>query len=506
MSDPPPRDGDLAETASWPLMIYLIIIIGVFALGVTARTQGSAIPNLQLRPDQDVVVYDRYSKELARFHPEINLIPLTLEEISPILVDAILVALDPDYLAKEQVESWATFAAALTGRMDSVTPSITQRYLRLERGEPDRRTETFKEASQIVSLERAEQRNSILEAYLSSVPLGRNAYGVEAASLAWFGRSAADIEIGQAAYLASRISDSDADSFSVDGRNRVLTALYQAKLITEQELIDERSTPIGDLVLPDTSFQVSDLDLSSDLVPVLAKMYQELSADHGEKDFVTGEFNVRSTIDLELQHRVADVSLAFKSLPGIADVSVVVLDDRNQIRVALSSEIGSLWDGQVDARNALKSLYPAVTADSFNWTDRASPVQLAEMFSALAREGRVYKTELFLEIEMRNGVAKPIAHDYYIADEIRSSSENTDELADLFQMSPGFRTTDQEIKVLGLSRFDPSSMKAWYGGTSERNAVSVVVTPSLAASGSGNLAADAKRLARIVFEELHRGG
>ena len=40
------------------------------------------------------------------------------------------------------------------------------------------------------------------------------------------------------------------------------------------------------------------------LVPVLAKMYQELSADHGEKDFVTGEFNVRSTIDL--QQRVAD--------------------------------------------------------------------------------------------------------------------------------------------------------------------------------------------------------
>ena len=269
-----------------------------------------------------------------------------------------------------------------------------------------------------------------MEAYLSSVPLGRNAYGVEAASLAWFGRSAADIEIGQAAYLASRILDSDADSFSVDGRNRVLTALYQAKLITEQELIDERSTPIGDLVLPDTSFQVSDLDLSSDLVPVLAKMYQELSADHGEKDFVTGEFDVRSTIDLELQHRVADVSLAFKSLPGIADVSVVVLDDRNQIRVALSSEIGSLWDGQVDARNALKSLYPAVTADSFNWTDRVSPVQLAEMFSAVAREGRVYKTELFLDIEMRNGVAKPIAHDYYIADEIRSSSENTDDMAE----------------------------------------------------------------------------
>ena len=506
MSDPPPRDGDLAETASWPLMIYLIVITGFFALGIAARIQGSGPPNLQLTPDQDVVVYDRYSQELARFHPEINLIPVTLEEISPILVDAILVALDPDYLAKEQVQSWGTFAASLTGRIDSDTPSITQRYLRLERGEPERRTETFKEASQIVSLERAEQKNSILEAYLSSVPLGRNTYGVEAASLAWFGRSAADIEIGQAAYLASRISDSDADSFSVDGRNRVLTALYQAKLITEQELIDERSTPIVDLVLPDTSFQVSDLDLGSDLVPVLEKMYQELSADHDEKDFVTGEFDVRSTIDLELQHRVADVSLAFKSLPGIADVSVVVLDDRNQIRVALSSEIGSLWDGQVDARNALKSLYPAVTADSFNWTDRASPVQLAEMFSAVAREGRVYKTELFLEIEMRNGVAKPIAHDYYIADEIRSASENTDELADLFQMSPGFRTTDQEIKVLGLSRFDPSSMKAWYGGTSERNAVSVVVTPSLPASGSGNLAADAKRLARIVFEELHRGG
>ena len=55
-----------------------------------------------MKPDVDTVVFDRFGVEMGRFHLESNRIPVTLEQMSPILIDAILVAVDPNYLNTEK--------------------------------------------------------------------------------------------------------------------------------------------------------------------------------------------------------------------------------------------------------------------------------------------------------------------------------------------------------------------------------------------------------------------
>ena len=103
---------------------------------------------------------------------------------------------------------------------------------------------------------------------------------------------------------------------------------------------------------------------------------------------------------------------------------------------------------------------------------------------------------------MRNGVVKPL-HTITTSQTRFVRQRNTDELADLFQMSPGFRTTDQEIVMLGF--------RDLIRVLESQAAVPAAEMPSRWSDhrqllGSGNLVAGAERLARIVFEELHRGG
>ncbi|MBQ8091643.1 MAG: transglycosylase domain-containing protein, partial [Pyramidobacter sp.] len=60
----------------------------------------------------------------------------------------------------------------------------------------------LREFAQARALEKRHSKEELLTTYLNIIPLGSNLRGVEAASLAWFGRSARDLTIAQAALLA----------------------------------------------------------------------------------------------------------------------------------------------------------------------------------------------------------------------------------------------------------------------------------------------------------------
>ena len=63
-------------------------------------------------------------------------------------------------------------------------------------------TRKLKEAVLAWRLEEAFTKPQILELYLNQIFLGRNSYGVEAAAQAYFGKSVADLDLAQMAYLA----------------------------------------------------------------------------------------------------------------------------------------------------------------------------------------------------------------------------------------------------------------------------------------------------------------
>jgi penicillin-binding protein 1A len=90
-------------------------------------------------------------------------------------------------------------------------------------------------------LERKHSKNEILELYLNRVYFGSGAYGIEAAAQRYFGKSAKNVTIAEAAMLAglvkspSRLAPNRNPEGAEQRAQTVLTAMADAKFITEAQ-------------------------------------------------------------------------------------------------------------------------------------------------------------------------------------------------------------------------------------------------------------------------------
>ncbi|NJC07743.1 penicillin-binding protein 1A [Polymorphobacter fuscus] len=94
------------------------------------------------------------------------------------------------------IESW------FTGRRPVGASTITQQVAKSLIGNEVTYSRKLREALLARRIEASFTKQQILELYLNQIFLGRNAYGVEAASQAYFDKSAADLDLAQMAYLA----------------------------------------------------------------------------------------------------------------------------------------------------------------------------------------------------------------------------------------------------------------------------------------------------------------
>ena len=99
----------------------------------------------------------------------------------------------------------------------------------------------LQEAELAIWLERKHSKNEILELYLNRVYFGSGAYGVEAAAQRYFGKSAKNVTVAEAAMLAGLVKSPSrlAPNRNPEGAEQrarvVLTAMADAKFITEAQ-------------------------------------------------------------------------------------------------------------------------------------------------------------------------------------------------------------------------------------------------------------------------------
>jgi monofunctional biosynthetic peptidoglycan transglycosylase len=97
------------------------------------------------------------------------------------------------------------------------------------------------EAILALRVERCVKKNRIFEVYLNVIEWGESTYGIEAASRRYFGRSAAALDPGQAATLASMIPNPilfnpyKKGSFLIKRRNELLRAMLYKKKISRAQ-------------------------------------------------------------------------------------------------------------------------------------------------------------------------------------------------------------------------------------------------------------------------------
>jgi penicillin-binding protein 1C len=136
---------------------------------------------------------------------------IKLNEISPNLVAATLATEDKDFYSHGGFDPWAIARAfwqnITSGETVSGASTITQQLARALLFTPEERgQQTYlrkvREALLANEVERRYSKDEILELYLNEIYYGNLAYGVEAAAETYFNKSASQLTLGEAAFLA----------------------------------------------------------------------------------------------------------------------------------------------------------------------------------------------------------------------------------------------------------------------------------------------------------------
>jgi len=227
------------------------------------------------------------------------------------------------------------------------------------------------EALRALQLERALEKEEILERYLALAPYGRNLSGAVTAAQRWFGKAPQDLSLDEAALLAglpqgpSRLRPDRHPERALARRRSVLEALHTGGWIDEVEFERAAAAPLG---LVGGAFEGD----SS------APRARRTGATAIDASHVAGwALAQRPTggttlIEPDLQREVERIVAAHvPHLPPGTDVAVVIIDVERAALIALvgSADPTDPVDGQVDGARALRSpgsaLKPLVYAAAF---------------------------------------------------------------------------------------------------------------------------------------------
>lgn len=172
---------------------------------------------------------------------------ITIGKISPKLVDATIALEDADFYSHSGFDIWALGKVVLyevfgigTQRGGS---TITQQYVKNTFLSAERSyTRKAKELILSLRLERAFEKEQILELYLNRIPYGNNAYGIQKASEIYFNKNASDLNLAESVTLASL--PQAPSRYNPYGDNRYSHLL---KEFTVEELAERKIESVEDL-------------------------------------------------------------------------------------------------------------------------------------------------------------------------------------------------------------------------------------------------------------------
>lgn len=309
-------------------------IIGFGAMVVmTARLPDPILATLQDRPPNLTILAADGTvlaeRGLKRGHVQ-------LAQLPPYLVSAVLATEDQRFYGHFGIDplglARAMLANAMAGGVVEGGSTVTQQLAKNLFLSADRTIQRkLKEVVYAIWLEQRFAKDEILELYLNRVYLGGGAYGVEAASWRYFGKSARHVTLPEAAILAgllkapSRYSPSNNTLLAHARAEVVLTRMVDAKAITQPEADRAMAYPADVQATESTGYEYA-VDWVAEELPALI----------GETN---GDLIVETTIDAHLQ-RVAqtaiEVGLAHEGAKlKASEGAAIVLDRQGGVKAVI---------------------------------------------------------------------------------------------------------------------------------------------------------------------------
>lgn len=334
-------------------LIVLVLTIGVGGSLFLLLDWCFPLPMAALHRQPAVVVTDREGVPLRIFLPadEQLRIPVTLGEVTPVFVRTLVASEDRWFSYHPGVNPLAIVRALWAnlrhGKVVSGASTIPMQIARM--AEPKSRTLWSKcwEIFRALQLEWHLSKEQLLELYLNLTPYGGNLEGIGAAAHVYFGKTPAQLSLGEAALLAvlprapNSYNPARYPAAALAIRNRVLHQLAHRAVFAESAVADALRHP-----LPTVSWRP----------PFTAPHFCQFALDR-----LPRRARLLTTLDQRIQKTVEEqMTLWVATLRdrGIGSAAVVVIENETR---AVRALVGSpnffeeVYDGQVNGATARRS-------------------------------------------------------------------------------------------------------------------------------------------------------
>jgi len=324
------------------LCVSGVVMAGILLLWVSTLE----IPDLssfeQRRVLQSTRIYDRTGEILLYdLHQDVKRTVVPYEQISRHIKNATVAIEDDTFFQHSGIRPLSILRAVLANLRGGNLlggqggSTITQQVIKNSILVPEKTlARKVKEWILALKLEQELTKDEILWHYLNESPYGGTVYGVEEASRTFFGKTASDVTLAEAAYLASlpqaptRLSPYGNSKKQLDARkNTTLANMLKAGSITQEEhdtaqkeVVYFRPQAATGILAPHFVFYVREY---------LARTY-------GEESLAERGFKVITTLDYELQEKAEEITKKW------ALKNEVTFDAENAAVVATDPKTGEI--------------------------------------------------------------------------------------------------------------------------------------------------------------------
>jgi penicillin-binding protein 1A len=338
-------------------MLFLVWLFVFFGLGGAAYLLSRVpLPAAQAQTQTTFIYAADGTTQLATISSGQNRVSVHLSQVPQVAIDAVIATEDHAYYQHGGVDPIGVVRATISdfrgnGNLQGGS-TITQQYVKQAYlGSQRTLVRKVKEAALAIRLQRVLTKDQILERYLNTIYWGRGAYGIQAASQAYFQENVDQLTLPQAALLASLIRGPEladpvrAPDVAQGRRAETLASMVRYHKITQAQADDANAAPLP-TTLPNatarlTTQTVDDHHLQYYLDYVEQQLQSKYPAGLG--------LRVTTTIDLKMQDQAYNaiyVGSGSLSNPQLPSGALVAVDNNGYVRAMVGGR--NYADSQVN--------------------------------------------------------------------------------------------------------------------------------------------------------------
>jgi penicillin-binding protein 1A len=346
-------------------------------------------------------VYDVDGNQIGAFPVAESRETVGYDGLGPYLPEAVVAVEDRRFYDHWGIDPEGLARAAWTDlrswHVEEGGSTLTEQLMKNLYVAEDERFETsfrrrFVQAALAFTYERQHSKSEILTAYLNTVYFGDGAYGAQTAAKVFYGKSAKDLTLSEAATLAGFLhAPSSYVTWEGDvivpqareRRDRVLGLMREQGMISREQLEQAEAAPLD--FAPDPPPQ------DPDFTPFLEKVRRDVEEQLGPQALQRGGLSIQTTMDPDLQHAAVQTPQEVLPYPNDPSAAVVSVEPQTGAVRALAGQEGE-FNLALDARRQPGSSFkPIVLAAALR--DDISPQS-----TYISRELNFYFQDQFYEI------------------------------------------------------------------------------------------------------------